>query len=778
MPNSANIKEKIDERILRLLGLENEYELSYEEYIRHLKEAMVASRMFKSRYSTEESELITTEWKRIKGKSGRFKVKKISPKNFSSGRIFSIANKKVNFKKILPILSSKGGQITPLLSAGGNESSNYLSDINKSLDNIVAILSDSLKLQQKSEGDEKKRKEREKRSLVESGLEKGVSAIKKATDKVLAPVKSILDKIINYFMLMFLGKAIFKLIDWLGEKENREKLKSVFKFLGSHWPTFLALYLRFGTGLGRLVGTLTNIVIAGAIKLAAATAQLLASAGIKGFGGAAKFLNGRGGRLLSAGLQVTAAVGTTMAVNSGIEKLNSSGTESKQPKPKAPAYFGGGLANLKKLFGFIGGGSQNHSGPGAVSGQKGVDKIPAMLSDGEFVMSRGAVQKYGKNTLEGMNAAGGGTNKPRMISGTTYAAGGGAIGQAAEIIKKDEALSSLTPGQNDYVKPGGMSIGQSRTPWSKISPQTPIHAYPDSNGVPTIGWGATFYDGITNGLKRVKMGDSITKQKADGILSNNIQQLSSKYSRELGYWSKMSPSQQAGILSIGYNAGANSVVGGYPKLSAGLKSGNMTLAANNVYRSGPNAQRLAEEKRLLMSGPLDLTKVKAQPTQVQSSPPGFFERMLSTVGLGKTKKMKNGGYVEENTGMNIPGATADRQRVNLQPGEGVLTAKTVMSIGGERAVNYLNSLFDRNSDAARNGGRSNFATVARTLPNIVFPGPRQSRRSGDAQPIIMNQNAKSSGANMSQVAEQFIEQISASHPAGTASRQAILGLVG
>jgi hypothetical protein len=48
-----------------------------------------------------------------------------------------------------------------------------------------------------------------------------------------------------------------------------------------------------------------------------------------------------------------------------------------------------------------------------------------MLSDGEFVMSAGAVQKYGVDTLEGMNAAGGGTNKPKMMGGTTYAAGGG-----------------------------------------------------------------------------------------------------------------------------------------------------------------------------------------------------------------------------------------------------------------------------------------------------------------------------------------------------------------
>jgi len=55
------------------------------------------------------------------------------------------------------------------------------------------------------------------------------------------------------------------------------------------------------------------------------------------------------------------------------------------------------------------------------------DKIPAMLSDGEFVMSAGAVQKYGVDTLEAMNAAGGGTNKPKIVGGTAYASAGGYI---------------------------------------------------------------------------------------------------------------------------------------------------------------------------------------------------------------------------------------------------------------------------------------------------------------------------------------------------------------
>ena len=51
---------------------------------------------------------------------------------------------------------------------------------------------------------------------------------------------------------------------------------------------------------------------------------------------------------------------------------------------------------------------------GFVSGPGGVDKVPARLTAGEFVMSKGAVQKYGANTLAAMNAAGGGTNRPTV----------------------------------------------------------------------------------------------------------------------------------------------------------------------------------------------------------------------------------------------------------------------------------------------------------------------------------------------------------------------------
>ena len=69
-------------------------------------------------------------------------------------------------------------------------------------------------------------------------------------------------------------------------------------------------------------------------------------------------------------------------------------------------------------------GDQYYSGGGAALG---TDTVPAMLTPGEFVVSRPAVQKIGLNNLLEMNAAGGGTNRPTVGPGGLYARGGGRV---------------------------------------------------------------------------------------------------------------------------------------------------------------------------------------------------------------------------------------------------------------------------------------------------------------------------------------------------------------
>lgn len=547
----------------------------------------------------------------------------------------------------------------------------FLSDLSEIKDNLAEIiktLTQQNKEQKQSTEKSRQDTERSKRSTAESALEKGFKFAFAAAEKVVAPVKSLLSRIIDFFMAIFWGKVFLKFLDWFADKENRKKIDSLFRFFGDHWPKLLALYLRFGTGLGKFVGGFTKLVFFGTRKLLQVVAQMV------GAKAAARFLGGRGGRLVSAGLQVAATVGTTMALSGGIEKFVGGGDQknlenpsmeddTQQKEPKATKFFGGGLAKIKDIFGFFGG------GPGHVTGEKGVDKIPAMLSDGEFVMSRGAVQKYGVDTLEAMNAAGGGTNKPKIIKGVPHAAGGGLMGYAGDMIKQHESLSSLKPGQNYYV-----SVKSPE--YKTVTNATKIYPYLDSVDVPTIGWGATYYDNLLRGSKKVRITDPpITKATADSLLNKHLSQLIPLAKTKLPLWNKMSPQQQGTVISFLYNAGPNSIdpKGPYPRFSKALIAGNMKEASRNNSRSGPALSRISEESRLLNTGPTDLTKVKSStPETKPKQPQNLFDRLSSGVSSmiskagsfisppaqAKERKYYSGGIVNPTTSIKTTNRTS------------------------------------------------------------------------------------------------------------------------
>ena len=315
----------------------------------------------------------------------------------------------------------------------GSSTSNVEDSITKisvSVASIAAILAGRKKALDNTAAFDRRKAEQEKRGLAEANLEKKFEGLKSAAEQIISPVKSILDRIIDFFVTVFLGRVVYKLLEWFGDKKNADKVKAIGRFLGDHWPKLLALYLLFGTSLGRFALSLTKIVAKGAVGL---LAKILLLSKARKAQRAGRFLSGRGGQGLASAVITTAAVGGTLALSEGLKGSDEPAVQKYSGGgfviPKFPAFKGGGF-NFKGMLGGMG-----DTFGGFVSGEKGVDKIPAMLSDGEFVMSAGAVQKYGVDTLETMNAAGGGTNKPKMISGTTYAAGGGAIGRTATAVK-------------------------------------------------------------------------------------------------------------------------------------------------------------------------------------------------------------------------------------------------------------------------------------------------------------------------------------------------------
>ena len=338
-----------------------------------------------------------------------------------------------------------------------------LQDISKSLAKITQLLTQQNSQVTAEANQERKNQENAKRNKIELGLENSFAAVKNVAQAVIAPVKNILDQIIQFFVTLFLGKAILNLIDWFSKKENQSKIRSIARFLKDWWPALVAGYILFGTGFGRVVRNLASVGLRAVVALGGITLKLIgAIASALKFKKAGALLSGLGGGGGFKGLAARLGVGALVAGGGALVASKMMGGEDAPqvsvPEPVSlpvAEAFGGGLIDFKtmlaasggqvdsklgiftQLFGSGGLAGLLNSAPGVVSGPKGIDKVPAMLTDGEFVMSRGAVQKFGVSNLEAMNASGGGTNRPKIVQKRIYAEGGGLIGENKE-RKTDE----------------------------------------------------------------------------------------------------------------------------------------------------------------------------------------------------------------------------------------------------------------------------------------------------------------------------------------------------
>ena len=111
-----------------------------------------------------------------------------------------------------------------------------------------------------------KQKAVKKENFVERGknLAKGVLA---PFQKVIAPAKSLFDKLIDFVTIVGGGILLNTAWTWLSDKKNQEKLNKVFKFLTDNWKLIV------GIGIGvKLFGIVRTIktaftILTGALKL-------------------------------------------------------------------------------------------------------------------------------------------------------------------------------------------------------------------------------------------------------------------------------------------------------------------------------------------------------------------------------------------------------------------------------------------------------------------------------------------------------------------------------
>ena len=379
------VSEQIDERILTLLGLEDAIDIDYATYKTLLKERMMEGRMADSKMPTEENEILTEEFKRVKGNTGRFKVKKEKIK-FDS----FVANVKTSERtrpqsSLLALPGTAESDIGQDPGAGGIKSflgdiSDKLSKIESNLSDMLDISAEELEIQKKEQEDNRVSGEKAKKRKRESGLEKGVKGFRKRiTDKVTKPVESLFGTILDFFKNIFLGNAVKGIIEILDDP-------------------LLALnpLIDMINGVIDVVNNVLDFLLSGLVENINKMVDPIN-------GGITNLENAIRGIFDMLPGEIEEEDKFTLPRIPQAEVFQFEPIEKFKPKAEREKET--------KVEGMSGGGPITSGSGQRITGM-GPDTQLIAAEPGEIVMSKKAVQVYGANNLLAMNKDAGGTNVP------------------------------------------------------------------------------------------------------------------------------------------------------------------------------------------------------------------------------------------------------------------------------------------------------------------------------------------------------------------------------
>jgi len=451
--------EEIDPRIAELLGLQDGFDFSYDDYLTMLKEWQVAARMTDSKVSTEDSMLIDEERKRVRGKTGKFKV------NVKS------VNKPTAKPATRPTAGMVGGppQQPQLLLAPGEDGKKKrkrrasleenVAAIRKSVEKIFKALNGQFEAIKKQAELDRLNKQRERRKKRENALEGAGKFMLKQARKLAAPTFDLLDRIFKFLGTVILGRVLFKLVEWLGNKENQDKIEALGRFLKDWWPVLLSAFVLFATPLGGLI----RAVLAGVVKLSMFMAKkaipgLLKFAKAHPLAAAAVGVGALGVAAVAANQDGTAVVKDPEKPNkSQMDEINEFGGMTGDPMSVLGTMSGGGQVPRYAKGGNVQRNKRTMPSGGKVSQStgkrvKGAGKDTQMIvaQPGEIVMSKPAVDKIGAPFLLNLNKMGGGTNQPQFtkFGDLQFAQGGGVVG--AKDIDMEKVMQTL---RDAYITP-------------------------------------------------------------------------------------------------------------------------------------------------------------------------------------------------------------------------------------------------------------------------------------------------------------------------------------
>jgi uncharacterized membrane protein YgcG len=317
-----------------------------------------------------------------------------------------------------------------------------LESINKNVGGILAVIEKRADTEEDSSDELKQEKEKDKRAKGEEKKEKSKAkapAMPGFVKKLTAPVAGWWETILKGFTMLLAGWGIDKLFKWLGNPANAQAVEDLREFIVVTLPPILKGILALvALDIGLKVFAFVKMLALGSVKLLlglkslfvktmaalAANPWLAAALGIAAIGAGAMYMGSRQKQQRQADNERDDDSTLT------VDEFSQQEDKSKVNVPLSQAYGETGTFP----------GMMNFNQGGFVSGPDGKDRVPAKLTAGEFVMSKGAVEKYGTDTLEGMNAAGGGKNNGSPLRGYNEGGkvertnqGGGLLGRTGKV---------------------------------------------------------------------------------------------------------------------------------------------------------------------------------------------------------------------------------------------------------------------------------------------------------------------------------------------------------
>lgn len=473
--------------ILLEMGIDLDNLSEEEDYLSALKEAIAIILVKTKGAGDERSKVLLDEVVKVrksrKAADPKFKAKKttIKPDAFFDKKKPDEQQKPVPGQKALPGTVGGGAIVKPsdIKSPEKEEEkdtkllpgNDILKDILRGVNSILGTLQNQNKFTKKQSEKDRKSAEKKKRGAQEDKLEKGaLTKFAGAAKKLLKPVTNFFSEILKFITNVLIGRLLVKIINWMGDEENAKKMDAIQDFFMATWPAMLAVFLAFSLGLGGFITSIIGLVGGFALKIAKLIPMMLKGLTTLAIGNPIATAIVAGTALAAIGAIAPMVAPQTVeddADKQANKAVDEKGTEKAAAdirKQNTDRGFFGKIGDVftgagqereeqaqriegkpEKRYGFFGeikpkgmkdGGQVPGSGPNK-------DTVPAMLAPGEFVMSRGAVSKYGADTMESMNAMGGGTNRPMIKDGVTYAkTGGGILGPMPKVGKNRPGNSS------------------------------------------------------------------------------------------------------------------------------------------------------------------------------------------------------------------------------------------------------------------------------------------------------------------------------------------------